>query len=114
MAEHDSNHPETELVRLCRVLRQETNKLEQLARTMVDAESAHKVAYAQALLKSEGTVGEREARATIATDNLYLQRRIAEELYRVGREKVVSVRTAIEATRTLNSNLRSLAGVEPL
>jgi hypothetical protein len=71
------------------------------AKTQAEAEAAYRVGYAKALLTADHkTVSDREAAATIACEQLLLDRKIAEAL----------ADTTKEAGRTLraNSTLRSI------
>lgn len=104
---------EQELNRLVRVLRDATNRLEPMAREMVDASSDFKVSWAKAYLVADGPVAEREAKASVDTDEAYRKKLLAEELYKVQREKVRAVVEAISAVQTLCANQRVLAGLEP-
>jgi hemerythrin-like domain-containing protein len=106
---------EAELNRLVRVLRDATNRLEPMAREMVDALADYRTAYAKAVVmhaEDEGTVATRQAQAELDTADLFRKKILAEELFRVQRHKVDAVKEAIGAIRTLNSNARVLAGLE--
>jgi hypothetical protein len=103
---------EQELTRLVRVLRDATNRLEPMAREMVDADADFKVAYAKAYLVAGGPIPEREAKASVDTDDAYRKKLLAGELLRVQKAKVEAVRDAISAVQSLNANARYLSGLE--
>lgn len=104
----DLNDAVAELERLKKLLREETPRLEQAARKAVDAEADYKVGYARAFLGAEGPVAEREAKATVDTDDLFRAKRLNEELLRVQRQRISAIESAIEITRSLNATARDL------
>jgi hypothetical protein len=97
-----------ELKRLARLLSAETAKLEAAARRAVDSEADYRIGFARAILGAEGTVAERDAHAAIATDELFRERRLYEELLRVQRQRISAIERAIDVTRSIGATLRSL------
>jgi len=99
---------EQELMRLSQMAEKALQELAKRARAAAEAEVAHKVARAKALLAAEGTVAEREALADVQTERLFLQRRMAEALLLSAQEAGRTYRAQLEAIRSVNVNLRGL------
>jgi acyl-homoserine lactone acylase PvdQ len=96
----------SELERLMDLLWGETEQLAALAERAASAEVDYRACKAKAYLAAQGTVPEREAHATLESQDELLAHRLAEGLYHAQREKVASIRAQIEALRTLNANMR--------
>jgi hypothetical protein len=74
---------------------------------------AYRLAFAKALLDTWGdTVGEREARATLAVEAELRQRKRAEAVADACREAVRSLRDQLSAVQSVNANVRHLAGLD--
>lgn len=99
---------EQELMRLSAMAEKALQELAKRARAAAEAEVKHKVARAKALLAAEGTVAEREARADVETEQLFLERRMAEALLLSAQEAGRTYRAQLEAIRSVNANLRPL------
>lgn len=99
---------EQELMRLSAMAEKALQELAKRARAAAEAEVKHKVARAQALLRAEGTVAEREARADVETEQLFLERKMAEALLLSAQEAGRTYRAQLEAIRSVNANLRGL------
>lgn len=99
---------EQELMRLSAMAEKALQELAKRARAAAEAEVKHKVARAQALLRAEGTVAEREARADVETEQLFLERKMAEALLLSAQEAGRTYRAQLEAIRSVNANLRPL------
>jgi hypothetical protein len=99
---------EGEIERLAVALERETEKLATLGMDMGRAEIEHKKARAKAFLKAEGTVDGRNA--TVEADDevmdLLFERRRTEVMYEAQREKLRTMRTQIDALRSINVNVR--------
>jgi hypothetical protein len=98
---------ENELLRLLSVLEEQTEHFEVLAVTAGEAEAQYKKRFAREFIQKVGTEKERASWAewTVAEDSKSY--RIADGLMRAGREKLLSIRTSIEALRTLSASVRS-------
>lgn len=84
---------------------------EKLAVAAGEAEAQYRVAYAKALLRSEASSdAKRQAEAQVATERLLFDRKVAEALRDASRERQSSIRTALEACRTLSANERAIVG----
>lgn len=99
---------EQELMRLSAMAEKALQELAKRARAAAEAEVKHKVARAKALLAAEGTVAEREARADVETEALFLERKMAEALLLSAQEAGRTYRAQLEAIRSVNANLRPL------
>lgn len=100
---------EAELQRLVARLEEATGELAAFGRSAGEAEVAHKVAFAQAFLTAAGPVATREQVAIAATELPLLTRRFAEAALQAQREVLSTIRTQIDAVRTIAANIRSLA-----
>lgn len=99
---------EAEILRLSGLAEKVTHALAERGRECAEAESAYRSAYAHALLDAEGaTVGEREAKATLATEEQYLDRKLAEAKVEAAKEAGRNYRAQLDALRAVNANLRS-------
>lgn len=98
---------ENELMRLMTILEEETEAFEFLAQDAAKKEALYKSNWAKTYISSVGPVREREARCDqIMSDFLY-DYKISEALVKAKREKLTSLRTSIDALRTLNANVRA-------
>jgi hypothetical protein len=98
---------EEELIRLSGLLERQVTELAKRARAAAEAEADHKVAYAKALLGIEAaTVGEREAKATLATEDTYRAHKAAAAVLLAAQEAGRSYRAQLDALRSINTNLR--------
>lgn len=94
-----------------RALTQAVDEIGLLEQELVKAEGAYKVAFAKAFLGSEGSVANREAEATIETEDLRTAFRCAEAKVRVQREHIKALHARIDVGRTYVSTERQIAGV---
>lgn len=99
---------EAELQRLMERLEEATVQMAAFGQEAGEAEVAHKVAFAQAFLRSDGPVATREQLAVVATAEPMLRRRIADAKLQAQRELLNTIRTQIDAVRTIAANIRSL------
>ena len=97
---------ENEILRLLEELEEHTEAFEGLCIDFSKKESVYKGTWAQEYLGAKGSIKERESWADYKTDTLAYEYKIAEALVKTKREKLLSVRTAIDAMRTLNANVR--------
>jgi ribosomal protein L10 len=99
---------ERELLRLCKLLEAATYEFADMAKESAVADAEYKSANARARLQAKGlTVGEKEAEATIATEKEYMRRRVSESIADSQRELCRSLRSQLDAVRSIGANLRS-------
>jgi hypothetical protein len=97
---------EQELLRLIDALEVETEKFEVLAVDAAKKEAGYKSNWAKEYLAAKGSIKEREAWADYKLDQVAFDFKIAEALVKTKREALLSLRTSIDAMRTLNANVR--------
>lgn len=97
---------ESELLRLMDSLEKETEAFELLAVDSAKKESEYKSNWAKEYLSAKGSIKEREAWADYKLDQMSFDYKIAEALVKSKRELLLSLRTSIDALRTLNANVR--------
>lgn len=98
---------ETELIRLIDLLEEETEAFERLAEDHAKKEALYKSNWAKEYISAKGSIKERESWSDYKlADDLY-DYKIAEALMKSKREKLLSLRTSIDAMRTLNANVRA-------
>ena len=97
---------EEELLRLINALETETEKFEVLAIDAAKKEADYKSNWAKEYLSAKGSIKEREAWADYKLDQMAFDYKIAEALVKTKRESLLSLRTSIDAMRTLNANVR--------
>jgi len=98
---------ENELMRLMDMLEQETEAFESLATDAAKKEALYKSNWAKEYLAAKGSIKEREAWADYKLSDESFDFKISEALVKSKREKLTSLRTSIDALRTLNANVRS-------
>jgi len=98
---------EEELMRLLNMLEGQTEEFETLAQRAAETEATHKGMWAKQYLTATGSIRTREAIADFALSDSLFQYKIAEALVKAKREKLLSLRTSIDALRTLNANVRA-------
>ena len=94
-------------MRLTDLLESETESFEQLALDAAIKESNYKAAWAKEYLGAKGSIKEREAWADYKLEEMAMQYKISEALVKSKREKLNSLRTNIDALRTLAANVRA-------
>jgi hypothetical protein len=99
---------EEEIIRLLNLLETETEAFETLAVDGAKKEARYKAEWAKSYLSASGSIKEREAWADYQMESKALDFKIAEGLLKAKREKLTSLRTSIDALRTLNANVRSM------
>lgn len=97
---------EEEIIRLLDMLEAETEVFEQLSEDAAKKEATYKADWAKAYLSNTGSIKEREAWADYQMADTAMNYKIAEALVKSKREKLSSLRTSIDALRTLNANVR--------
>jgi len=98
---------EHELLRLLDMLEMETESFEELAEDSAKKEALYKAEWAKEYLAAKGSIKEREAWADYKLADTQYLFKIAEALVKSKREKLLSLRTSIDALRTLNANVRT-------
>ena len=98
---------ESELLRLIDMLEEETEAFEKLAEDAAKKEAIYKANWAKEYLAAKGSIKEREAWADYKLADQEFEAKVAEALVKSKREKLLSLRTSIDALRTLNANVRS-------
>lgn len=98
---------EEEIIRLLNLLETETEAFEQLAEDAARKESLHKSQWAKAYLTSSGSIKEREAHADWLMTDIAMEYKIAEAMVKSKREKLSSLKTQVDALRTLSANVRA-------
>jgi hypothetical protein len=101
---------EEELIRLADLLEDETEAFERLAEDGAKKEALYKSNWAKEYLSAKGSIKEREAWADYKLSDEAYDHKIAEALIKAKREKLSSLRTSIDALRTLAANVRHQVG----
>ncbi len=99
---------EQELMRLADMLESETEAFETLAMDAAKKEATYKSNWAKEYLSAKGSIKEREAWADYKLAEQIYDHKIAEALLKSKREKLSSLRTSIDALRTLAANVRAM------
>jgi len=98
---------EEELLRLTRMLEEETDVFAALIKDQAEREAEYKSGWAKEYLGADGPVNQRQSWADYALSDLFFQMKIADALVKAKREKLLSLRTSIDSLRTLAANLRT-------
>jgi len=98
---------EHELIRMLELLENETEAFEKIAEDNAKKDALLKSNWAKEYLSAKGSVKERESWADYKTADMDFDARISEGLLKAKREKLSSLRTSIDALRTLNANVRT-------
>jgi hypothetical protein len=101
---------EEEILRLLGELETETEVFETLAIDAAKKEARFKTEWAKAYLAANGSIKEREAWADYQIADTHMEWKIADALIKSKREKLGSVRSSIDALRTINANVRAQVG----
>ena len=101
---------EQELLRLMDKLETETEQFETLAMDCAKKEALYKSNWAKEYLSAKGSIKEREAWADYKLSDEAYSYKISEALVKSKREKLLTVRTSLDALRTLNANVRVQTG----
>jgi hypothetical protein len=98
---------EQEIIRLTSMLEDETETFEALAVDAAEKEANYKNLWAREYLSAKGSIKEREAWSDYKLEAEIHQHKIAEALVKAKRERLSSLRTSIDALRTLAANVRA-------
>lgn len=102
---------ESEIMRLLNILEEETEAFEVLAVDAAKKDSLMKSNWAKEYLAAKGSIKEREAWADYKLSDEAYSYKISEALVKSKREKLLTVRTSLDALRTLNANVRIQTGL---
>jgi hypothetical protein len=72
-----------------------------------EADHAYKVAYAKALLTSDGPMDLRKAAAVVATEAQLYVKQLAEARRDAQKELIMTIRLRMDGLRTVSANIRS-------
>jgi len=98
---------EEELLRFMDMLEEETEAFETLCEDAAKKEAIHKASWAKEYLSAKGSIKEREAWADYKLSDAIYDYKMSEALVKAKREKLTSLRTSMDALRSLNTNVRS-------
>lgn len=98
---------EEELIRVMEMLEEETEAFERLCEDAAKKESIYKSNWAKEYLSAKGSIREREAWSDYKLSDECYDYKISEALLKSKREKLISLRTSIDALRSLNTNVRA-------
>ena len=97
-----------EILRISRRLDHQVTEIARRARAAAEAEVAHKLGYARAILAVEGaTVAERDAKALLQCAETYALHKGADAVLMAAQEAGRSLRSQIDALRTLSAAQRA-------
>lgn len=97
---------EERILRLLDDLEYHTEAFESLAEDCAKKESRLKGEWAKEYLSAKGSIREREAWADYKLADMDFDYKCAEALVKAKREKLLTLRTEVDALRTLNANVR--------
>jgi hypothetical protein len=98
---------ENELMRLMDRLEDETEQFETVAMDLAKKEALYKSNWAKEYLSAKGSIKEREAWADYKLDQQLFEYKCAEAIVKAKREALLSIRSSMDAIRTLNANVRT-------
>lgn len=98
---------EQRILSLLEELEEETEAFETLSIDAAKKESEYKGAWAREYLSAKGTIKEKEGWADYKLADEHFNWKIAEALVKSKREKLLTLRAALDAMRTLNANVRT-------
>ncbi len=98
---------ESEIMRLVDELENRTYELAGRARLAAESEANHKAKWAFAFIGAEGTEARRKAEADAKCHEDYMKRKIEEGLYASCKESLLSLRSQLDALRSISANIRS-------
>lgn len=99
---------EERIMRLCDVLDEEAERFAQLSAERAEAEADYKYRYSRAFIEQSGKipVASKEAVANMIAANDFRRYRLLEARERATQSKLTSVRSQLEAMRTIAANVR--------
>lgn len=103
-----ANEIDDEIMRISQRLDKQVTVLAKRARAAAEADVEWKIAHAKAILTTEGaTVGEREAKALLACEDVYRAHKAADAVLLAAQEAGRSLRSQADALRTLATSQRA-------
>ncbi len=99
------------IVELCSVLEEMAREIRTRALKAAECEAEYRKVKAAAFLEAKGTVGERDARATLAAQEEFLARKIADALLLSATSASRLYQSRLDGYRSLNTNVRQMAGL---
>ena len=99
---------ENNIRRLCEELETETESYLDLMEDEARKSAKYKHGWAGEYIRQQGPVSQREAYADYKMEAEHFDWKVAEAIAKAKKEKLSSLRTMIEAYRTLNANVRAL------
>ena len=98
---------EDNIMRLVEELEDHTEAYEVLAVDQSKKEARYKSSWAKEYLAANGSIKERESWADYKLSDEYYEVKIADALLKAKKEKLNSIRTALDSLRTLAANVRA-------
>ena len=98
---------EDTMVRLVEELEEHTEAFEVLAVDQSKKDARYKSSWAKEYLAANGSIKERESWADYKLSDEYYEVKIADALLKAKKEKLNSIRTALDSLRTLAANVRA-------
>lgn len=103
---------ESELRRLSNKIEEQTDGLGDILDLAAEAEVDYEIAYAKALRDAKGeTVGEREANATLATEDQLRAKKHTAAVAKAALRGIQTTDSQLTAVESANRNVRSQAGL---
>jgi hypothetical protein len=97
---------ENELLRLMDKLEKETEEFEAISIDASKKEAQYKTNWAKEYLSASGAIKQREAWADYKMEHDFFEYKVAESLVKAKRESLLTLRSSMDAMRTLNANVR--------
>lgn len=97
---------EEKIMEMMEALEEETEAFERLCEDAAKKEAIYKSSWAKEYLSAKGSIKEREAWADYSLADQIFDYKLSEGLVKAKREKLTSLRTSIDALRSLNTNVR--------
>jgi len=98
---------ESELTRLIKLLEEETDAYAVVAVDQAKKDARYKMEWAKSYLAADGSVKERESWADYQQADTHHDLKIAEALVKAKQQKMNTLRTSMDALRTLAANVRA-------
>ena len=95
------------IIRLVGELEDHTEAFEVLAVDQAKKDARYKSAWAHEYLSANGSIKERESWADYKLSDAHYEVKIADALLKAKKEKLNSIRTALDSLRTLAANVRA-------
>ena len=101
---------ENQILRLLEDQERAIDEFEDLSVSASEAEADYKREWTKDFIsqKDKGTIKDREAWADYKNAGLFREWKVAEAMVKAKRERLSSIRTAVDALRTINANVRNM------